>query len=430
MKSVLPILMLGLCSFPVLAKPVYNKTTALKKRIIASSYFANGALQDSNRHYYSYGRGSEHTNAESYYDNYLRGNEAEQNIHCDSTVNYVNFGGTTMMRFSNKTYQYNSNNLPDNFVFTNLSNYKQYSYITRNSIGKPSIINFRDTSGGSIQLSNYTRYFSYNTAQYLVTDSAYDVMNNTPYFKRIFSYDTNNNDTLLSGYTYKGGSWFLSYRVRKTFDVQNRLICTVAQQDTGTGMYYTQTDSFGYRGTDTFQNYHVVYNWNTSVSQWIGVERYYTYFSTNKLTDTLVINQWNSSWDTLERIITHYDTDGLIQYAQSYEYNGGGVYASVPYDRTTFYFQTYDPTSINTTEQHIDVIVVPNPSGGTMSINTNNATFSNIRITDMQGRIVYTQSLPETNKATINTQLPPGSYVLILQNKQGTNISATQLLIQ
>lgn len=423
MKSFLSIPLL-LLSIAALAQPT------LKKRVIATSYFANGSLQDSNRYYYSYGRGSEHTNAESYYDNYLRGSDAEQNIHCDSSANYVNFGGTMMMRLSGKSYHYNSNNLPDNFIYSNIANYRQYCIITRNTYGKPVSINYRDTSGSGIPMGNYTRYLTYNSALYLTVDSSYNFVSNTPYFKNVISYDASNNDTLISTYTYNGGNWLLTGLIRKTFDVQNRLIVKVVQQDTGTGMHYTQTDSFGYRGTDTFQNYHVIYNWNSNVSQWIGVERYYTYFSSNKLTDTFVINQWNSSWDTLERIVTHYDTDGLIQYAQSYEYNGGGVYDSVPYDRTTFYFQTYDPTSIVTTEKVADITVTPNPSKGIIAVNTNTTTFSHVSITDMQGRIVYRQHVAETNSATINTQLSAGTYILTIHDKQQAKINSTQIIIQ
>ena len=174
----------------------------------------------------------------------------------------------------------------------------------------------------------------------------------------------------------------------------------------------------------------VIYNWNSNVSQWIGVERYYTYFSSNKLTDTFVINQWNSSWDTLERIVTHYDTDGLIQYAQSYEYNGGGVYDSVPYDRTTFYFQTYDPTSIVTTEKVADITVTPNPSKGIIAVNTNTTTCIHVSITDMQGRTVYRQHVAETNSATINTQLSAGTYILTIHDKQQAKINSTQIIIQ
>lgn len=430
MKLRIPILMFSLCTISAIAKPVHNKTTAVKKRIIATSYFANGYLIDSNRYYYSYGRGSEHTNAESYYDNYLRGSEEEQNIHCDSTVNYINYGGTSIIRSSNKTYKYNNNNLPDNFVFTNTGNYKQYCNITRNAAGKPTTISFRDTSGAGAQLSNYTRYLNYNTAGYLVTDSSYNTMNNTPYLKRITVYDANNNDTLLSAYSYKNGSWALTGIIRKTFDANNRLIRKIAQKDTGTGLHYTQTDSFGYRGTDTSQNYHVVYNWDANISQWVGVEKYNTYFSTNKLTDTILIQKWNSSWDTLERIITYYDTDGLIQYGQSYKYNGGGVYASAPYDRTSFYFQTYNPASIITTEKVAGIIVSPNPSKGIMAVKTNNATFSHIIITDMQGRIAFSQSQPETDNAIINTQLSTGTYILSIHDKQGTKITSSQIIIQ
>ena len=124
MKSFLSIPLL-LLSIAALAQPT------LKKRVIATSYFANGSLQDSNRYYYSYGRGSEHTNAESYYDNYLRGSDAEQNIHCDSSANYVNFGGTMMMRLSGKSYHYNSNNLPDNFIYSNIANWRFLFYKTK-----------------------------------------------------------------------------------------------------------------------------------------------------------------------------------------------------------------------------------------------------------------------------------------------------------
>ena len=71
----------------------------------------------------------------------------------------------------------------------------------------------------------------------------------------------------------------------------------------------------------------------------------------------------------------------------------------------------------------------PNPSKGLININAGDISFSRIIITDMQGRNIYTKSIPVANTVALNTQLPPGNYVLSLYN-QDVHIATQKLVIE
>ena len=130
--------------------------------------------------------------------------------------------------------------------------------------------------------------------------------------------------------------------------------------------------------------------------------------------------------------VNTYDTDGLLLYSKSYQYNTAtGTYRTTNSDELKIYYEDYDPSlSVSNTAITHNITVTPNPSKGIITVNTNTATFNHISITDMQGRLVYNQTVPETNSTATNTQLSAGAYILTLYDKQQTKINSTQIIIQ
>lgn len=428
MKLYLSIALLLLCASGYAQSA--QKTTAIKKRIIASANYSNTVMVDSNRHYYSTGsRGSFHTDENSYYDLFLNSSIDAQNIFCDSTVHYEVFPGMGLIRFSGKAYQYNSNNLAQKVLYKDIQNYRKHTNITYNTTGKITVINSKDTLGNGTPASAYIRSLSYNGIGKLSVDSNYDVQNASPINKKIYKYDANGNDTVCDMYTYDSGIWEHTSIIRQSFDSRNRLVRRLSLYFVLGSFINTQLDSFAYRGTDTFFNSHTTYSWDNNLSIWIPTEKKDIIFSSDKLTDTLIFQQ-GQMLDTFHRKIRYYDSPGgLITAMKVYRYQGAGDYEFVPMTENYFYFQTYDPASVTSVIRENSVIVSPNPSKGLININAGDARFNYIVISDMQGRNTYTKSIPVANTVALNTQLPAGNYVLSLYN-QDVRIATQKLVIE
>jgi len=429
MKLYISILLLSLCA-SAHAQPG-QKTTAAKKRIIASSSYSETVLMDSNIHYYSsLTRGSVHTTEKSYYDLYLNTDIEPQSIFCDSTVNYSLVPGKGLTRFFNRTYKYNSRNQTEGFVIKDIGNQIKHCKITYNTLGKPVLFNIVDTDMNGMLSSAYNRALSYNTAGQLIQDSNYQILYASPHIKKLYSYDAKGNDTLCNTYFFDGTLWGHASIITKKYDSRNRLISTLNLYNVNGVFTNTRLDSFTYRGTDTVFNKHSIYNWNDNLATWEKGEQKTVFFSSNKLTDTLIY-QYGPSLDTLHRKITYYDTAyQLITAIKYYKHLGANKYATLPLTENYFYFQTYGTTSVNNVNADIRVTISPNPSKGTMYINTGNTLFNSIIITDMQGRIVYRQTMNETSTATINTQIPTGNYTLTLHNTKNATKSSTLFSIE
>lgn len=88
-----------------------NKGTALQKRLIAYSYFANGQNVDTAHYYYSNGRGSVHNGLDSYRDNYYPTSlDTRQNIFCDSSASWYYDMSNLLVKNTVKAYTYDANN--------------------------------------------------------------------------------------------------------------------------------------------------------------------------------------------------------------------------------------------------------------------------------------------------------------------------------
>ena len=87
-------------------------------------------------------------------------------------------------------------------------------------------------------------------------------------------------------------------------------------------------------------------------------------------------------------------------------------------------FLVIDTTSTNTSQFLLDdeVLIYPNPTTTQLNIrlkNENNA-IENIQVTDVLGRVVYTENDLNTNVAIINTQgLSSGMYHVFIKTKDG-----------
>ena len=430
MKSILSSALL-LSSMLSTAQSV-QKTTAMKKRLVASVNYSTGTKVDSTRHYYSNGRGSDLTDVRSYTDYYnhlieIPANGSEQKMHCDSTINYIFPSNQQPIRFRAKTYAY-TNNLATSCKVRNIINTNLRFEITRNNLGKPIKIEYSDSSASDS--SHVIRYLIYNSNQLLIKDSIFDVKNNTPETVTTFLYNQHNLDTLTSVYQYQNGSIFHISHQRKIYDASKRLISSLWQYNINGTLQNVTLDSFTYRGSDTFHNYFAEYNWEPNINDWEGFLKKHRFFSTNGTTDTLMEQRWfTPKWDTSNIKVMYYNNDGFIEHTEDYLYIGDGLFSSTTLSETYHYFESYFPTSVSEINSYVDVTISPNPSKGIININAGSTYFNNVVITDIQGRIVYSKSAPATNGTILHTQLPAGNYVLSLYN-QDVRIASQKLVIE
>lgn len=425
MKSFLSIPLLLLC-ITAIAQPT------LKKRVIATSYSVNGGISDSNHYYYSMGRGSANTTKESYFDNYSCLSTGPQDIKSDSSISWTS-GSTSLLRNETRIYKYNTDGTMNDMVLKNTSyatssRSERYYSSSKQLVGQ----NYTDTMSG-IEMANDFRYYSYNTSGKLTVDSQYSQKNGFPVSVSWYNYNLKNNLTKTESYIFIFTGWALDNTSFYTYDAQDRK--TIFRTDNGTSnaaKVYNTKDSFNYTGTYTLPISQYHYTWDTLSSAWKN--NYYNiyHYNSKDLIDTTYKYQYSTQWDTTEMNVNTYDTDGLLLYSKSYQYNTAtGTYRTNNYDELKIYYEDYDPKlSVSNTAITHNITVTPNPSKGIIAVNTSTTTFSNVSITDMQGRLVYNQTIPETNNTVINTQLSTGSYILTLYDKQQTKINSTQIIIQ
>lgn len=405
---------------------------ALKKRVIATSYNINGGISDSNHYYYSKGRGSVNTTKESYFDNYYPLSTAPQLIKSDSSVSWMS-GSTTLLRNETRIYSYNTDGTLQDYSLKNtnygsVSRSERYYNTTKQLVG----MNYADTMNGT-EYINDMRFYDYNSAGKITKDSQYSHKYSMPVSVTTYTYNSANNITKTESSVFVFTGWALSYTGYNTYDAQNRL--TLFRSDNGpsnAAKYYDTKDSFSYTGTYILPTTKHHYTWDTLTSSWQNDNYYIYHYNSKDLIDTTYLYQYSTQWDTTEMNVNTYDADGLLLYSKSYQYsNGTHSYNTINYDELKIYYENYDPTvSVSNTAISHKITVTPNPSKGIISVNTNTTTFSHVSITDMQGRIVYNQTMPETNNAVISTQLSAGSYILTIHNKQQTKINSTQIIIQ
>lgn len=456
MKSFVPIILLSACTYTTHAVPLQhknktsaknphkalvhvllqkqtnaaNKTTALKKRLIANAYTTGGSVLDSNHYYYSNGRGSANTTADSYFDNYYStAINPVQNIRSDSSVNWHDFSsGAGLVRSDTKVYTYNTNGSIGKVK--HFSQWQQAEFAhTYNSNGLVTTITSSDTMNGTAMIPKRSMYISYNSQNLRTYDSTHDIINNVPLSKRIYTYNANGNMLSFLSYQYIAGSWLLTYTNTNVYDGSNRLITTEAAYDMGSGLENMDKDSFSYQGSSVNHEFHVDYTWDAGLSSWTAEEMIHNQYNSAGLVDTYYIYQYTTQWDTMERDVYTYDANGLLLRSNGYLYNGNGNYATVPYDQSTMYYEDYDPLTIQKLNDKSLLTLYPNPANNILFVQTSILN-GNINITNMKGQNVHSEQLSGQQQVINTQQLPSGNYILTIFNKDKTQTAYQQFIKQ
>ena len=396
-----------------------HKPTGVMHRLIASAYTANGAKVDSNRYYYSNGRGSFHSTPESYYNGYgLTSYRQEQFIQSDSSVNWHDYG-SGFYKDGKTSYTYNAQN-----KVTGVDMKSQYFSIqytgTYNGSGNLSVITILDTFGGTGMIPKTNMYVQYDGQGKRILDSSVSISTGIQLGKRTYLYDVNDNLQEFSSYRFVSGVWQLSFRDIFTYDSQDRVVTEISEGDYGSGFMKQQKDSFAYAGTAVQPVFHSTDIWDDNNGIWDPYEILTYTLNTQSLPDTYIIYRHvTTQWDTIERDVYTYGTHGLMVRSNGYLYAGNGQFDTTPYDQSNLYFEEYYPAGINDiTGVKNGIIIYPNPASGHIDLQL--AETSVITITGMNGQsLYYEEDVPAGNKQINIENLPAGNYILNTIDKEG-----------
>lgn len=409
--------------------PAY-KTTGIQKRLIANSYTGNGILTDSNHYYYSNGRGSSHSNAESYYDNfYATGvNSTTKNILDDSSINWHLTSGGNLIKTVRETYAYNTDNKVINH--DHLTTYYHLGHaITYTSQGNINTVIASDTEGGTAFIPKSTFYAAYNSQGKRISDSTVDLSSGLCTYKRIYTLDANGNMLKFEAYQYISSVWTKSYRNINTYDLSNRLITSTAEYDfTGMGLENYSKDSFAYNGSSPNAVYHITFGWDNLTMDWEKGDCTLYQYNSQGLLDTYYLMNFSSQWDTVERDVHTYDSNNLLLRTNGYVYLGNGVFDTNPYDQSNMYYEDYFPTGINTVVTGDNISIYPNPSKGIINIHTDDNKTGNVSIFNLSGQLILNSSGKQLNKQLIDMQqYPSGNYIIHIADDSGKQLYQQQL---
>ncbi len=402
-----------------------NKGTAMMKRLKAHSYVAGGVLEDSSRYIYSHGRGSSHPDANSYYQGYYpTATNPDLYIMCDTAFSFTDYSGQGNFMENTRMFGYDANNNVAEYI----TMFDAYAYgykMTYNTSNQPTTVTIIDMNG-TTPMQTSIQSIVYNGGKRIM-DSTYNLILNRPVGKRAYTYDAGGNRTLFVSYTYDtvAATWAESYKSAYRYDNNNRIVSTVSEYNLSGGTQYKYKDSMAYTGTAGQCTFYGTYNWEGSA--WIPNDRQdYTLTASGLIGDYIYYNWNGNAWDTIERDVYTYSND-LLQRVNGYYYMGNGTYNTTPYDQTTYYWEDYDPTSINNIAKETIVSIYPNPATDVLTIDSKDVPTGSVRILNLSGQLMLSANDVSLNGFKMNIDnLPKGNYVAVINNAVGQRVYRMQ----
>lgn len=398
-----------------------HKTTATKKRLICTTYMANGVHNDSIRYIYNNNvRGSVHTNFSSYYSYFsLTGTNTAQYIQCDTMESWYNTGAgglnlvsTTAFRYNNQNTVIQTDDIYSWGFFTQTATYGTGNRLTE--------VTSTDTFGGTGLIPKRRMYITYDGQGRRTMDSSYNLVTSLPGYMRVYHYDANGNMDTFTAYLYQNG-WEISSRSVYTYDIANRLLTQEDEADYGGGFMKTYRDSFAYAGTAVHPVYHKSEEWDDNSMMWVPTEILEYSLNANQLPSFYVIYRYNQQWDTIEMDAYGYDANGLLIHSNGFEYLGNGQFSQVPYDQSTLYYEEHDPNSVGSiTATNNTIALYPNPATDILNVSSEGDAHT-IRVVNINGQAIYTGRLVN-GKATVDVASWPAGNYWVLINDSGDNV--------
>lgn len=394
------------------------KGTATMRRLMATTYEANGVLIDTNSHIYSNGRGSTHnTNPDSYYDMYSMPGGIARNILCDTTIGWYDNG--SLLWDGTSVFSYDGANNTTKHYYTSPYFMLQHEGVYNNN-NQLIQMTTSDTFGGTALLAKSRMYIKYDGNGRRAQDSTVMIATGTQTGKRLYYYDTAGNLEKLESYSLQGGSTLqLFHRALYTYDNQGRVLTESSAYNPGTGLANSRYDSFAYTGNAVHPIHHRSATWDSNLQMWDDYEILEYSLNAQQQPDTYIIYRHINQWDTIERDVYYYDSYGLLVKSNGYLYMGNGQYNSTPYDQNTLYYEEYDPAKVSAIVANSkQFILAPNPAQNSISFNAEKG-YTMLLVMNTTGSVIYTEdNIVAGNKSIDISALPSGNYIVMLYNAE------------
>ncbi|HEY9177592.1 MAG TPA: T9SS type A sorting domain-containing protein [Flavipsychrobacter sp.] len=392
------------------------KGTATMRRLVATTYTANGVLIDTNAHIYSGGRGSTHTVfPESYYDRYSMTGTEPKAILCDTSIGWSDNGG--LLWDGTSVYTYDAANNTTKHYYSSPYFMLQHEGVY-NSSNKLVQVTTSDTFGGTALLAKTRMYIIYDGNGRRIQDSTVMIATGTQTGRRVYYYDTAGNMEKFESYSLQGGSTLqLFYRTIYRYDNLGRVLTESNAYDPGNGLTNNRYDSFAYIGNAMHPVHHRTATWDANLQAWDDYEILEYTLNAQQEPDTYIIYRHINQWDTIERDVYYYDTHGLIVKSNGFLYMGNGQYSSIPYDQNVLYYEEYDPATVTAIGAGSrQFVIAPNPAHSSISFKVAPG-FTSMQVMNTMGQIVVREEGLYSGSKTIDlSELPAGNYVITLHN--------------
>lgn len=405
-----------------------HKTTAMQWRLIANSFYhaGAGAVVDSNRFYYSKGRGSKHDFEFSYNDNYYTLSEDPENIRNmspDSSVNYA-YDGSSLKRTRGKEYTYDATGKVLALKSNDVTFYTIDS-LTYLPSGKVNTVTTSDTFDGGILTHRLRLYAVYDTKDERTEDSTYDLQGNFVSYKNIYTHDARGNTTSTTGYEDDGTALVPYFSSSMMYDNQDRTIRGIYETDNGTGLQPVVKDTFIYSGAQKHHIEHVSQMWNGN--NWENTNRIVYTLNGQGKADTAISYVWqNNKWELNGKEVFRYNSIDLQESIHFYLYNNStGQFNTQPGTISRQYYENYFPESVTDVAATRNVVLYPNPVTDKLLIHARE-NYSELYIYNVNGQQVLHSKISDSRTAVDVQSLSPGNYIISILDAQGGNIAKQQ----
>ncbi len=381
-----------------------------QSRIIGQSYYVHDGTNfipmDSTTYAYSFGRGGE-LSKEEMDDHYVSFDVSYTYRYDVSTSSWVN-------RYE-RSQTYNATNKAEYYT---CRNWKTSTSSWKDSARFVYIYNSDQTR---LDSTSFQIAMNFGWQHHVFYRNIYDPITNkltainSLVYRWSFEYDPSGNMIKREEkkYSFPLGGWTNSARHTFTYDLNNR-ITTYIVESFNNGWENEEKFEYTYSGNEVISS--LCYKWDGAGWELTGKHEFTYDNNRNKLSDTWI--EWDaatSTWTNVSVLLWTYNQFGQPTTYQSKTWDGTNwVVASEDFLRS-FYYQSYNPNSVNSVANKTEVQVYPQPASSALNIKLSDAiaTTGEINIIDMQGRVVQKNAMqPGKEQAISVAGLPTGTYVL------------------
>ena len=291
------------------------------------------------------------------------------------------------------------------------------------------------SGGAGLFVTMYTLSSKYDAQNRIIADSFYDINGATPDQKTSYAYYTNGLPQQIIHYNWdfnNNTGWIPDSSHTFIYDASNRLMRTLGQGWNGTAYSNAWKDTFTYTGAAMIASTQKSSYWATNAYQ-------ASFLTTVSLTpalapDTTKYYSYNGATTVLASMYKdQYTALNHINHRSYYQVIGG-VPGTIPSQKYTFYYESYnDATGITVCPSGpMAFSLYPNPATDEVHLQfgalpPHEATVS---VYAFDGRLMQRQTIPAQISCTLSTKdLPAGNYMVEVvsgSEQQGLRMSVVK----